>query len=134
MSHHQRCGIDWHRVAADGITVPDDPHALPPAVDLELAGNCSQRPPRPQVHRELRAFLDAVEAVTGQRALLHFGSPWDGFQLRDRIQQAFDRPVWQRSIALRPGGDWLVWQLSGVSDVDGITGPVDLNVARLPAR
>jgi lysozyme len=185
VSHHQRGGIDWHRVAADGIafayikareggdhvdrefrrnwdgaaraglrrgayhfftlctpgdvqaanflaTVPDDAHALPPAVDLELAGNCSRRPPRDRVHRELRAFLRAVEAETGHRAMLYFGSPWDGFELRYRIQAAFDRPLWRRSIALRPGGDWLLWQYSGVSNVDGVRGPVDLNVGRLP--
>jgi lysozyme len=185
VSHHQRGGIDWHRVAGDDIafayikateggdhvdrdfrrnwaaadeaglrrgayhfftlctpgdvqadnflaTVPDDPDALAPAIDLELAGNCSRRPTRQSVHRELRAFLHAVESATGHRALLYFGSPWDGFELRYRVQATFGRPRWQRSIALRPGGAWRLWQYSGVSNVDGVDGPVDLNVGRLP--
>jgi lysozyme len=183
VSHHQRGGIDWERVAGDDITfayikateggdhvdreflrnwiaadqaglrrgayhfftlctpgtvqaenflatVPDDARAMAPAVDLEVAGNCSRRPTREWVHRELRTFLHAVESETGHRAVLYFGSPWDGFELRYRVQARFDRPLWQRSIAFRPGGDWHVWQLSGVSNVDGVRGPVDLNVGR----
>lgn len=36
--------------------VPDDRDALPPAVDLELAGNCRARPDRTTVERELTTF------------------------------------------------------------------------------
>lgn len=44
---------------------PPDPPALAPAVDLELAGNCTRRPPASDVQAELRAFLEIVEAAWG---------------------------------------------------------------------
>lgn len=112
-------------------TVPADARALAPAVDLELKGNCAQRPPRQWVHRELGAFLDAVESATGQQAILYLGQSWDGFETRYRVKDAFDRPIWQRSIILRPRSDWRVWQLSGMARVEGVSGPVDFNVGRL---
>lgn len=49
--------------------VPDDPDALPPAVDLELAGNCPARPDPATVERELNAFLTLVERVTARTAI-----------------------------------------------------------------
>jgi lysozyme len=112
-------------------TVSDDARALAPAVDLELKGNCARRPTRQSVHHELQVFLDAVESATGQRAILYLGQAWDGFETRYQVIDAFDRPLWQRSIALRPRGGWQVWQLTGVARVDGVRGPVDLNVGRL---
>lgn len=46
-------------------TVPKDGSALPPAVDLEFVGNCAGRPSRDDLLRELKTFVDRVEAATG---------------------------------------------------------------------
>lgn len=110
--------------------LPDDA-ALPPAVDLELKGNCSARPADKVVQRELQAFLDAVEAATGQRTLLYVGDEWERrYPVRDRL----DRPLWHRRFLRRPNVDgWVVWQVSGFAHVDGIDGDVDLDVMRSPA-
>jgi lysozyme len=106
-------------------TVPDDPGALPPAVDLELAGNCSSRPDRTVIDRELAGFLESVETKMGQRVILYVG---DDFEDRYHVRSRLDRPLWIRRILFRPKGPWAMWQVSGFAKVDGIAGQVDLDV------
>jgi lysozyme len=111
--------------------VPRDPESLPPAVDLELAGNCSARPARADVERELNAFLSLVEQATGQPALLYVG---DDFEERYQVRVSFGRPVWHPRFLRRPDVEgWVIWQVGGYAEVDGVRGRVDLNVSRLPA-
>lgn len=50
--------------------------ALPPAADLELAGNCAGRPPARAVGNEVGRFLSAVEEAWGQEAVLYVGEDW----------------------------------------------------------
>jgi lysozyme len=110
--------------------VPEDPDALPPAVDLELAGNCRARPDRAAVERELSSFLALVEEATGDRAVLYVG---DAFEERYPVRASFGRPLWHRRFLRRPGVDgWVIWQVGGFAEVDGVRGRVDLNVFRLP--
>lgn len=108
--------------------VPRDPDALPPSVDLELAGNCSARPDRAWVERELGDFLDAVETATGQRVVLYTGDDFEGeYHLRAEL----NRPIWHRRILLRPDVDgWWIWQVHGWASIDGINGGADLNIMR----
>lgn len=83
-----RSGADQARHFLD--TVPVDPEALAPAVDLELAGNCSERPSRAAVSREVDAFLDRVEVAWGRKVVLYVGDDWDrAYPTRARL----DRPV-----------------------------------------
>jgi lysozyme len=111
-------------------TVPDDGD-LPPALDLELPGNCSARPPAAEVRREVRAFVDAVEAATGRTVLLYVLDDWEDLYPSRDLGDGVDRPRWHRRIGpLRPGGDWWLWQYTGMAQVDGIDTPVDLNVMR----
>lgn len=109
-------------------TVPDDDDALPPVIDLELAGNCPDRPSRDDVEREVRAFLRDVEAGTGQEVVLYVGADFEErYGLRDELA----RPLWHRRILRRPGFDgWWMWQFTYRAEVDGIDGGVDLNVMR----
>lgn len=112
--------------------VPADAQALPPAVDLELAGNCRARPDAASVRREIGEFLRIVEEAFGQRALFYVG---DDFEARYGIKQAFDRPLWQLRFLLRPDVDgWIVWQVMGFAHVEGIEGKVDLDVMRRSAE
>lgn len=110
--------------------VPADPAALPPAVDVELAGNCAARPDRTTVAAELRSFLEAVESAVAQPVVLYVGDDFEGrYHLRDEL----DRPVWHRRVLLRPDVDgWWIWQVHGYARVDGIDGRVDLDVMRAP--
>lgn len=117
--------------AANFLTVvPVDEADLPGALDLEYAGDCSDRKTPEWVQGEVAQFLQIVEEATGTSVLLYVGGRFD----RDYgVTDTFSEPLWKRSILRRPGGDrWVVWQLSFFSDVDGIDGGVDLDVGRLP--
>jgi lysozyme len=109
--------------------VAPDPSVLPPAVDLELAGNCRSRPPPEELRHELGVFLTTLESAWGRQILLYLGAD---FEARYRIRDHVDRSLWQRNFLRRPAGDgWLIWQVSGLSRVDGVRGRVDLDVGRL---
>jgi lysozyme len=127
------CRPGAEQAASFLATVPGDAD-LPPALDLELSGNCAARPPADDVRREVRAFVDAVEDETGEAVLLYVLDDWeDRYPSRD-LGDGRDRPRWHRRIGpLRPGGDWWLWQYTGVARVDGIDGGVDLNVMRAEA-
>ncbi|HYT78062.1 MAG TPA: GH25 family lysozyme [Actinomycetota bacterium] len=110
--------------------VPDDPQALAPAVDLELAANCRARPDKVAVERELRAFLALVDRATGHAAVLYVG---DDFEARYRVRTQFGRSLWRRRFLRRPVvDDWAIWQVGGFAAVDGVRGRVDLDVFRQP--
>jgi lysozyme len=107
---------------------PPDQDALAPAVDLELAGNCSARPSDEAVQAELSAFLGAVERAWDRPVVLYVGDDWEGrYPVRDELE----RPLWLRRFLRRPDVEgWRIWQLHGRGRVAGIDGGVDLNVMR----
>jgi lysozyme len=107
---------------------PPESEALPPAVDLELAGNCSARPSPAEVKEQLGEFIRLVEEAWGREVILYVG---DDFEQVYPVRQELDRPLWLRRFLLRPDVDgWLIWQLHGYARVDGIDGGVDLDVMR----
>lgn len=108
-------------------TIGDQTDALPPAVDLEIRGNCGQRPSAADVYRELNNFLSDVEAATHKSTVLYVG---DDFEAQYPVARSYGRPLWVRDLLRRPDGDWTIWQTQGRARVDGISGDVDLNVAR----
>lgn len=109
-------------------TVPPDEDALPPALDLELGGNCADRPHRAEVEREVGVFVDMVERQVGRPVVLYVGDDWEAvYPTRGRL----DRPVWYRQILRRPPtDDWWIWQVNYRAEVDGIDGGADLDVMR----
>lgn len=109
-------------------TIPDEPAELPPAIDLELAGNCAARPDKAWMEEEVGTFLDMVEAATGQTVVLYIGDDFEGHY---RMREQLDRPIWHRRILIRPEfDDWWIWQIHGYASIDGINGGADLNVMR----
>ena len=110
---------------------PPDPDALSPAVDLELVGNCGQRPGVTAVAGELDEFLRLVEPAWNRQVVLYVG---DEFERRYPVRERLDRPLWHRRFLRRPDvAGWVIWQLHGYAKVAGIDGGVDLNIMR-PAR
>lgn len=113
--------------------VPADADALPAAVDLEFLGNCrtAARMGPAQLRRELRTFLSRVEVRTRQPTLLYLTEEFDHAY---GVSAAFDRPLWLRSLAFEPkfgARPWTLWQVSNFRRLNGISGRVDWNVARL---
>lgn len=109
-------------------TVPDAHAALPPALDLEIGGNCSHRPNPAAVDREVDNFVALVEGHYGRTVLLYVGDDWESmYPTRDRL----DRPLWYRRILRSPPtDDWKIWQVNYRADVEGIEGGADLDVMR----
>lgn len=104
---------------------PPAPGVLPPAVDLEMAGQCSNPPAVGTVANELDIFLRLVEEAWGRPPLVYLMDDWEQlFPTAKRL----DHPMWRRSIPFRPSEEWQVWQLPPYVTVDGIQGRVDLNV------
>ena len=111
-------------------TLGDIPCDLPPVIDLEYAGNCSARPAREELTRELDAFIAVVEARTGRRPIFYTTKDFAaGYGLFER---AADR-LWIRAVHTRPWflgtSRWTLWQFR-VAPLDGVEGPVDHNVFR----
>lgn len=119
-----RTGADQARNFLD--VVPRDAE-LPLALDLEMGGNCSARPPADEVLSEVETFIDLVEAETGSEVVLYV---LDDFNELYPALEGFDRPRWERRIFLRPGGDWFMWQFTFEGEVDGVDEGVDINVMR----
>lgn len=107
---------------------PPDPEALPPAIDLELAGNCSRRPPPDEVDAEVREFLAIVEGAWDREVIVYVRDDWnDRYPVRDEL----DRPLWHFRFLRRPNVDgWVIWQIHGFAHVKGVSGGVDLNIMR----
>jgi len=119
-------GADQARHFLD--VAPPEEDALPPAVDLELAGNCGARPGVGEVDGELGDFIRLVEEAWGRKVVLYVG---DDFQRMYPVLGRLDRPLWLRRFLLRPSlNGWVVWQLHGRAHVEGVTGSVDLDVMR----
>ena len=109
-------------------TVPADPDMLPPAVDLEFGGNCRASASRLNLDRELPAFLDAVEAHYGRRALLYATRE---FYQAHMAGKKIANPLWLRSILFEPDYNrhpWTLWQYHNRGRIAGVQGPVDYNV------
>jgi lysozyme len=102
--------------------------ALAPILDLELAGNCRARPDPAVVAREVDEFVRVVEAEWGRSVVLYIGADFEG---RYPTRRRAERPLWHRRFLFRPDVDgWIIWQVHGHARVRGISGEVDLNIAR----
>ena len=107
---------------------PPDDAALAPAIDLELAGNCSARPEREAMFDELQVFVDRVERAWGREVVLYLGNDYEE---QYGVTERLDRPLWLRRFLLEPSTEgWYIWQLHGYAHIDGIEGGADLDVMR----
>lgn len=109
------------KIARPGSTV------LPPAVDLELSGNCSARPSLSEVRTQLSTFVRLVESATRQPVISYVSA---SFEQRYPLGADQSGLLWKRSVLRPPSGQWAIWQVDGLAHVDGITGRVDLDVMK----
>ncbi|MDT0202970.1 GH25 family lysozyme [Nocardioides sp. AE5] len=101
---------------------------LAPVVDLELIGNCDPPPEKATLLAQVEAFIEEVEAATGEEVVVYFHPD---FEDHYAMVEALERPLWVRRVGEEPPpGEWHLWQRSDRGRVDGITGPVDLDVMR----
>lgn len=108
---------------------PPDPDALPPALDLELAGNCSERPEAAAVNAEVAAFLEIVEEAWHRPVILYVGDDYEGVY---PVPEALERDRWKLGFLRRPDvANLVIWQVHGFAHIDGVNGDADLNLGRL---
>lgn len=106
--------------------VPRDPEALPPVIDLEFGGNCQLRRSADEVRADVARLSEALARATGKTPVLYVtGQAYWAFVQHSDLHL----PLWFRSIWQEPAEPpWLFWQFANREQVDGITGPVDMNV------
>jgi lysozyme len=124
------CSSGAAQAANFTAVVPVDATALPPAVDVEFAGNCRSWTDLETICRELAVFLAALEAAYSRRPIVYFTrESWERV-LDGRVDH---HPTWARSLFGRPRarfGPWTFWQYAHNGRLPGIEGLVDLNVFR----
>lgn len=129
--YHCRPGIE--QAAWFIRNVPRDDTALPPVLDIEwtpTSPTCRKRPPAADLHADMQAFLDAIEAYYGKRPVIY--TTLDFYE--DRMVGAFERyPLWVRSTAAMPhekygNRHWHFWQYTSTGQVAGVRGKADRNV------
>ena len=109
-------------------TVPVDPTALPPAVDLEFGGNNSSRPSVEAFHAELDTFLERLRRAYGKEPVLYTDEEFYQQYLKHYPIQR----LWIASTLTEPrppfAHAWLFWQFTAQGRVRGIGTLVDLDV------
>lgn len=119
-------------------TVPVEVKILPPAVDLELSGNCANRPNKAEFLKQLRDYTERIEKhyqrepffYVTKEFYTHYLLPVVDFQKNPLDKPFYNYPLWVRGIILKPAIQmgWVIWQYHNRGHVDGIKTPVDLNV------
>jgi lysozyme len=113
-------------------TVPREADALPIAVDLEFLGNCGARPSPQAFVAELLAFLDEIRKVDPRTPVFYVTYEFYDRYLKDNIRQVPAHHLWLRNIFYEPAQKscerWRLWQFAHRGRLEGIAGPVDLDV------
>lgn len=129
--HH----FDICRLASDQAmlfitSVPRDPAALPPAVQLDFTESCTSRPNRALILSELATFLNLIEAHSGSPAILLLTPEFEKEYL---VSSAIDRTIWLERDWFLPdysARPWVMWTANSARRVDGVDGPVRWAVVR----
>ncbi len=111
-------------------TVPRADDALPAAVVLDFAADCTVRPAPAAVLAGLRQYLEMVEAHTGKPVLIKVTKP---FESAYGVTAALPRGVWAVQNYLAPdypARSWRMWQANAERRIEGVETPVHWDVVR----
>ncbi|WCL50631.1 glycoside hydrolase family 25 protein [Leptospira sp. GIMC2001] len=110
-------------------TVPKEFDSLPPVVDLEFVGNCKERPKIENVQKEISIYVELIENHYQTKTILYLTNEFIETYLDDNF---LNHPIWIRNIFFHPNAfsniEWLIWQYKSTERIEGISGPVDINV------
>lgn len=111
--------------------VPDEPRTLPPVLDFEYVGNCRARPEKEALLKEVNDYIAAIEEAYGKAPVFYVTYETYDDYLKGEIGEY---ELWVRDVFWSPrlpeGRTWTFWQYADHARIDGIKGPVDLNVFR----
>lgn len=110
-------------------TVPVEAETLPPAIDLEFGGNCSARPEREVLLKEISDFISEIERVYRRQPIFYV--KYDSYKAY--IKGEFENlGLWIQDRFFYPElpdkRKWMFWQYSSRGRVRGIQTYADLNV------
>ncbi len=107
-------------------TISGMPIRMAIAVDLEYAGNSKVRPTKEEFQKEFKKFLDVLATQNAKPILYTTYEFYNDYLYPELIED----PIWIRDVNSKPNKDikWYLWQYNPRGRVDGIRGPVDLNV------
>ena len=130
--------VYWCRTPQEEIgwfkqTVPVDPDALPPVLDVEAtptSRTCRRTLRREEAIAEMRQMLIDMERHYGKRPIIYVTV--DFYQSMMHPDEFSDYPIWVRSTKHSPhvpypGRRWAFWQYQSDGYVPGIRGKVDRN-------
>ncbi len=112
---------------------PKERGALPPVLDIEwnhASPTCKKRPDPATVRKNMKIFMDRVEAHYGRKPMIYTTVD---FHRENLVGHFSDYTFWVRSVADHPDNiyaqrDWHFWQYTGTGIVPGIQGDTDINV------
>ena len=109
--------------------VGNDMGELPPVIDAEFVGNCASRPPVEDVAAELGVMIARVRQRFSRPPVLYVTYEFYDAYLAGKLPtvELWIRDIW-RHPHLPDGRTWVFWQFHNRGSVDGVGGPVDLNV------
>lgn len=109
--------------------VPRDGDALPAAIDLDYAEDCTMRPERAALVADVKRAAAMIEAHMGKPVLLRVSRQVErDYDLADAVP----RTIWARGNFFAPdyaARPWRMWRASDMRRIDGIAGPVNWDVA-----
>jgi lysozyme len=111
-------------------TVPKDPSALPPVVDVEVIGPCTATLTEEDQLEMLSQLLDVLEQHYGRRPIIYTTPEFDRGMLAGRFER---ERFWLRSLVLPPlfrRDRWVIWQYHSRGRRPGVRGRLDLDVFR----
>ena len=127
----------WHEEMRHFIqTVPKEPDALPPVLDVEAtpeSKKCKRRLERGPVLTEMREMLRAMERHYGKKPVIY--STVDFYEAILSPNELEEYPIWIRSTKHSPhvrygSRNWHFWQYQSDAQIPGIVGNVDRNAFR----
>ena len=104
---------------------------LPPVIDLEYVGNCAARPSREEFLLQLSDFVQEWQTFYMRKPVFYTTKEFyhDYLEGTDFVSYS----LWIRDIFAKPDvkdyPSMVLWQYADNARIDGIKGPVDLNVA-----
>jgi len=112
--------------------VPQTASLLPPAIDVEFAGNCKKKLTKEELHKELDDFIAMVSSFYEQPPLIY--APKRAYKAYFANEAQYENPFWARDMIKSPElpdeREWLFWQYASNARLKGIDSLVDLNVFR----
>ena len=113
-------------------TVPKAPRTLPIAIDLEFVGNCNKVPTVEEMATEVNAFVTELKAIFPEKPIFYVTQEFFDQYLKGNEARFSEHYLWLRRVLNEPTQEgcsrWSIWPFADKGALDGIRGPVDLNV------